>query len=153
MMRKLALLVVGLAAVSTAAPVSATPPKPSVDTFALVSSTTTSVRSADGNTFLTVTRVASLTGTFTGTTTDTVIVVMHSNGTTSIRGEGVCTCSVEGRTGSFEYRFRGAGTFPTFASGQYVVMHGAGGLEGLHGVGTFTGSFAVAVLEGTYHFD
>jgi hypothetical protein len=152
-MRKLVLLVLGLAAVATAAPVWATPPQPSTDTFALLSSTTTSVRTADGNTFLTVTRTALLTGTFNGTTTDTVVLVMHSNGTTSLRGEGVCTCSVEGRTGTFEYRFRGSGTFPTSASGQYVVMHGTGGLEGLHGVGTFTGSFAVAELEGTYHFD
>jgi hypothetical protein len=152
-MRKLALLVLSLAAVSTAAPVSATPPKQSEGTFALVSSTTTSVRSANGNTFLTVTRVASLTGTFTGTATDTVVVVMHSNGTTSIRGEGVCTCTVESRTGTFEYRFRGSGTFPTFVSGRYVVMHGAGALEGLHGVGSFEGTFAAAALEGTYHFD
>jgi Protein of unknown function (DUF3224) len=152
-MRKLALLVLGLAAVATAAPVAATPPKPSNDIFALVSSTTTSVRTADGNTFLTLTRVATLTGTFTGTATDTVVLVMHSNGTTSLRGAGVCTCTAEGRTGTFDYRFSGAGTFPTFASGRYVVMHGTGGLEGLHGVGTFSGSFAVAALEGTYHFD
>jgi hypothetical protein len=98
-------------------------------------------------------RTAALAGTFTGTTTDTVRLVMHSNGTTSIRGEGTCVCTVEGRTGTFAYRFVGSGTFPTLVSGHYVAGHGTGGLEGLHGRGSFSGTFFVASLDGTYHFD
>jgi hypothetical protein len=119
----------------------------------VVTVTPTSSRTADGNTFITVERTAALAGTFTGTATDTVRLVMHSNGTTSIRGEGTCACTVEGRAGTFDYRFVGAGTFPAFVSGQYVAGHGTGGLEGLHGRGSFSGTFFAASLDGQYHFD
>lgn len=152
-MGKLLSLLVFAAATALAAPAAASPPKPATGTFAVVTATTTDVRTADGNTFLTVTRTAVLSGTFTGTTTDEVRIVMHSNGTTSVHGTGTCVCTVEGRSGTFDYRFQGSGTFPTTLAGRYVVRHGTGGLEGLHGVGSFSGSFFVAALEGTYHFD
>jgi hypothetical protein len=152
-MRKLLFLVVVVAAALAAVPASATPPTPTTGTFAVVTATTTSMRTADGNTFITVERTASLSGTFTGTTTDTIELVMHSNGTTSLRGVGTCVCSIEGRTGTFDYRFQGSGTFPTSASGHYVAGHGTGGLEGLHAEGPFSGNFLVATLGGQYHFD
>ncbi len=78
---------------------------------------------------------------------------MHANGTTSLRGEGTCVCTVEGRSGTFDYRFGGSGIFPTSGSGRYVVGHGTGGLAGLHAQGPFSGDFAVANLGGQYHFD
>jgi Protein of unknown function (DUF3224) len=152
-MRKLLYLAVGAVAAATAIPASATPPTPVTGTFAVVTATPTSTRTADGNTFTTLTRTAALSGTFTGTTTDTVTLVMHSNGTTSLRGAGTCVCTVEGRTGTFDYRFSGAGTFPTSVVGRFVAGHGTGGLEGLHGQGSFSGNFFVAVLDGQYHFD
>lgn len=152
-MRKLLFLVVAAGAALTAVPASATPPSPVTGTFAVVTATPTSSRTAGDNTFITVTRTAALSGTFTGTTTDTVTLVMHSNGTTSLRGAGTCVCTVDGRSGTFEYRFNGKGTFPTSATGRYVVGHGTGGLAGLHAQGPFSGSFAVASLGGQYHFD
>jgi hypothetical protein len=153
-MRKLLFLAVVASAVLVAVPAGATPPSPVTGTFAVVTFTPTSTRTADGNTFITGTRTAVLAGTFTGTTTDTVTLVMHSNGRTSLRGEGTCAaCTVDGRTGTFDYRFEGSGTFPTTASGHYVVRHGTGGLEGLHAQGPFSGSFFVANLGGRYHFD
>lgn len=152
-MRKLLFLVVMAAAALAVTPASATPPSPSTGTFAVVSATTTDVRTADGNTFITVSRTAVISGTFTGTATDTVLLVMHSNGTTSARGAGTCACSIEGRSGTFDYRFQGSGTFPTELSGQYVVGHGTGGLEGIHAQGPFSGTFFVATLGGQYHFD
>lgn len=134
-------------------PAGATPSSPVTGTFAVVTFTPTSSRTADGNTFITGTRTATLSGTFTGTTEDTVTLVMHSNGTTSAHGEGTCVCETEGRTGTLDYRFQGSGTFPTTLSGHYVVGHGTGGLEGLHPQGPFSGSFFVATLGGEYHFD
>jgi hypothetical protein len=141
------------AAAALAAPASATPPSPLTGTFAVVTFTTTGTRTADGNTFITLTRTAALSGTFTGTSTDTATLVMHSNGRTSLRGAGTCVCTVDGRSGTFDYRFEGWGVFPTSASGQFVVGHGTGGLAGLHAQGTFTGDFFVASVDGTYHFD
>jgi hypothetical protein len=136
-----------------AAPAAASQPSPVASTFTVSSVTTTDTRTADGNTFITATRTAELTGTLTGTTFDDIEVVMHSNGTTSVRGTGTCTCTVEGRTGIFEYHFTGRGVFPASLSGRYVVHHGAGGLEGLHAQGPFSGNFLVAGVEGQYHFD
>jgi hypothetical protein len=151
--RTLLFLLVVAAAVLAAAPAAATPPSPAEGTFAVVTATTTDVRTADGNTFITVERTAAISGTFTGTATDTVVLVMHANGTTSARGAGTCVCTVEGRTGTFDYRFQGSGTFPTTLSGRYVVGHGTAGLEGLHSVGEFSGTFFAATLSGQYHFD
>ena len=152
MMSKL-LLLAAASAVVAATPASAAPPAPVTGTFALVTSTTTSIRTADGNTFITVNRTAALSGTFTGTTTDTTTLVMHSNGTTSLRGAGTCICTVEGRSGTLEYRFEGSGVFPTSGSGRYVVGQGTGGLAGLHAEGPFSGTFLVAEVGGHYHFD
>jgi hypothetical protein len=154
-MRKL-LFLLGVATASgtlMAVPASATPPTPGPGTFAVVTATTTDVRTAGGNTFITVERTAALTGTFTGTATDTVMLVMHSNGTTSARGEGTCVCTIGARAGTFDYHFQGSGTFPTTLSGRYVVRHGEGGLEGLHAEGPFSGTFFAATLGGQYHFD
>ena len=152
-MRKVFFLLLVAAAVLLVAPASATPPSPAEGTFAVVNATTTDVRTADGNTFITATRTASISGTFTGIATDTVVLVMHANGTTSARGEGTCVCTIEGRAGTFDYRFEGSGTFPATLSGQYVVGHGTAGLEGIHAEGPFSGTFFVANLGGQYHFD
>ena len=151
-MRTVLVLVVAVSAV-LAAPASATPPSPVTGSFAVVAATTTSTRTAGGTTFTTLTRTAVVTGTFTGTTTDEVLLVMHANGTTSLRGAGTCVCTIEGRSGTFDYRFVGSGVFPTSGSGSYVVRHGTGGLAGLHAQGPFSGDFAVANLGGQYHFD
>lgn len=152
-MRKLLVLFVVAAAVLLAAPAAATPPTPATSTFAVISAVPIDSRTANGNTFLTFLRTASISGSFTGIATDTISLVMHSNGTTSVHGAGTCVCSVEGRTGTFDYRFQGSGTFPTTLSGRYVVRHGTAGLEGLHAAGPFSGSFFVAVTGGHYHFD
>ena len=152
-MRKLLVLVVAASAALGAVPASATPPSPVNATFAVVTATTTSTRTAGGNTFMTLTRTAAVSGTFTGVTTDDVLLVMHANGTTSLRGTGTCTCTVDGRSGTFVYGFRGSGIFPTSGTGRYVVRHGTGGLAGLHASGPFSGDFAVSTVGGRYHFD
>jgi hypothetical protein len=152
-MRRLLSLVVLTAGAVAVLPAGATPPAPVSGTFAVVTATTTSTRTAGGNTFITVTRTAALSGTFTGTTSDELLLVMHRNGTTSLRGTGTCVCSLAGRSGTFEYRFEGSGIFPTSASGRYVVGHGTGGLAGLHAEGPFFGDFFVATIGGQYHLE
>lgn len=152
-MRKLLVLVVAVSVALAAAPASATPPSPVTGTFAVVTAMTTSTRTAGGNTFVTLTWTAVVSGTFAGTTADEVLLVMHANGTTSLRGEGTCVCTIEGRSGTFDYRFRGSEIFPTSGSGTYVVGHGTGDLADLHAEAPFSGDFFVASLGGRYHFD
>lgn len=146
-----AALLGGTAAILPAVPAWASPPAPVTGTFAVTSVTPTSTRTAGGNTFVTATRTAALAGTFTGATTDTVTLVFHSDGTTSVRGTGTCACTVDGRSGTLSYQFVAAGTFPASASGQYVAQ-GSGGLAGLHAQGPFSGSFLVVSLGGQLHF-
>jgi hypothetical protein len=152
-MRRLLALVVPILAAVAAVPASATTPSPVAGTFAVVTFTATSSRTADGNTFTTLVRTAVISGTFNGTATDTVTLVMHSNGTTSARGEGTCVCTIGALAGTFDYSFEGSGIFPTSLEGRYVVGHGTGGLEGIHAEGPFSGNFFVAALGGQFHFD
>lgn len=154
MRRYLSLLVVTAVAVGVVAiPALASPPTPSTGTFSLVTATVTSMKTAGGNTFLTVTRTAALTGTYTGTSTDTARIVIHADGSANITGSGVCACTVDGRSGTAEYRFEGSGIFPAVLEGHYVIGHGTGALDGLHAEGPFAGSFTSVVYGGQRHFD
>lgn len=92
-------------------------------------------------------------GTYTGTSTDEARIIIHSDGSANITGSGVCTCTVDGRSGTFEYRFQGSGIFPSTLDGHYVVRHGTGGLEGLHAEGPFSGNFTAVVYGGQHPFD
>ena len=155
MRRLLFILAVIIAAAAPAAPASATPPSPVNGLFSVVSSTTTSTRSADGNTFVTLARTTAFSGTITGMASDTATVVFHSDGTTSGNGAGTCLCTVDGRTGTIQYSFVGSGIFQVSGSGQYFLGRGTGGLAGLHVEGPFTATvgWASFPLGGTYHFD
>ncbi len=100
MRRTIGLLSV-LLTLAVAAAAAASPPRPSSGTFSVVTQTITDSRQADGNTFLTVSRTAALTGTYAGSTTDVIKLVLHEDGSLNLRGEGVCTCVVDGRVGTF----------------------------------------------------
>jgi hypothetical protein len=63
------------------------------------------------------------------------------------RGGDEERAEVDDRSGTFDYRFQGSGTFPTTLSGRYVVGHGTGGLEGLHAEGPLSCSFRVDVVH------
>ena len=110
-MRKILVLLAAVAVFTIS--VGATPPTDVTGTFAVVTAVQTDTRTAGGNTFTTLERTASLSGTFTGTATDTVEVVMHANGATSVHGVGTCICTIEGVAGTFEYRFQASGTEQT----------------------------------------
>ncbi len=148
-------LVVAAAPAALAAPASATPGSPVNSTFTTSPSTMTSTRTAGGNTFVTFARTPSFSGTVTGTATDTVTVVFHSDGTTSVNGAGTCLCTVDGRTGTVQYSFEGSGIFQVSGSGHYLLDRGTGGLAGLHLEGPWTANlgWATVNLGGTYHFD
>ena len=62
----------------------------------------------------------------------------------------MCACSVDGRSGSFTYRFEGSGASVISAfSGTFENLYGDGGLATLHGHGTFDGP----LYTFDYHFD
>src|SRR5713101_1114944 len=108
-----------------------------------------SVRTADGNTFLTATAHDAFAGSFTGPFTEPFVFVTHPNGTATVQGTLTCTCIVDGRAGTLTLRFEGTQAGPTApVDGQFVVQDATGGLAGLRGDGTFhdvgpTGTYTV----------
>src|SRR5215469_3257404 len=152
-MRKLLVpcLIAAALAILSAVPASASPGSPASGTFSPVTMTITSTRIDGGNTFVTANRTAVLTGSFAGPTTDTVTIVFHSDGATSVHGQGTCACTVDGISGTLSYQFVGAGTFPSSASGQYLIQ-GSGALAGLVAEGPFSGTFQTVTYSGQLHF-
>lgn len=66
---------------------------------------------------------------------------------------GTFTGSVAGTAGSFTVRFQGHIDAEEHARGELVILHGAGGLEDLHGHLTLTGQSGVGgVYEGRVSF-
>ncbi len=152
-MKRVITLLTAVFALALATPAAASPPQPSGGTFSVLTAIQTDSKQANGNTFVTVSRTAALTGTYTGTTTDIVELVIHKDGSVNLRGEGVCTCEVDGRVGTFDYRFQGRGPSAASVKGHYVIRHGTGGLEGLHAEGPFAGTLMAVAYGGQHHFD
>ena len=151
----LAAVVAALSASSVAAvfaaPASATPPASFSATYS-ESSVTTSVRSAGGNTFVTVADIATFSGDLTGAATATERFLFRRDGSFVLHSRGTCLCSVADRTGTFEFRVQGGGTLEN-ASGT-VVGVGSDGLKGLHWKANWElVAPGVVALSGTYHFD
>jgi len=152
-MRRFTFLTILVAALGSAGPALASPPSPSLGTFAVTGVTSSTASQAGGNMFITQTRTGVLTGTFSGTTTDEFFLVIHADGSTTFRGVITCACVADGRVGTLTVRFEGTGDLAT-NSGRYTLLHGTGGLEDVHGNGPFqTASTGVTTYEGQHHFD
>ena len=94
-------------------------------------------RTADGNTFVTLSFPAGvLTGDITGTFTEQLQVVTHSDGSQNVHGNATCTCAVAGRTGVLAFDNIAGTTSPSGVGNAHFVLSGSGGLAGLHGQGT-----------------
>jgi len=118
-----------------------------------------SVTSEDGNKFIVANDVGAFTGGITGTFSCLAHIVMHPDGSKEFREKCTFTGTVTGGSGpgSAALSFVGTGAGPLF-SGKSVFSHGTGGLAGIHGRGTFEGSFTSATTAaGTssyrIHFD
>ncbi|MBV9278941.1 MAG: hypothetical protein JOZ41_02570 [Chloroflexi bacterium] len=113
----------------------------------------TSFRQADGNTFITYTDAGTFTGAISGAYAETGNVITHADGSQNIRGSDSCTCTVGGRTGAYADDFWATGVASTGIAEGSVVVKGSGGLAGLHGEGTFQGTFALTTYSVRLHFD
>ncbi len=133
----------------------ASPPVHTTFSGTLLSHTQTPIRSADGNLTFSAVDVVAFTGSVTGTATDTYTLTVHPDG--SITGHGIETCAactIGGRTGSYteNFSFTATANFATFA-GQFAITSGSGGLDGLHGEGTFQGAGFSETINLNYHFE
>jgi hypothetical protein len=134
----LTLLLAAAATLVVVQPASASPPVAVTGTFFFVAAPVPSdFRAADGNTFVTLFFPKGvLTGDITGTFTEQLRVVTHSDGSQNVHGNATCTCTVAGRTGVLVFdNIRGT-TNPSGVGNAHFVLSGSGGLDDLHGQGT-----------------
>ena len=149
----LALIVAGSALLQLPGTVAeaAAPPAPCDGTFSILTTTVIDSRVAGGNTIITDVVTGTLTGLYSGAIEAERRTVIHPNGTITGQALETFTGNVAGRTGTgglvFRIVFTGDATAGTFA-GSFIILSGTGGLAGLHGKGTFSGSLATGA--GTY---
>lgn len=132
----------------------ATTPAEGSGTFTFAA-TVTSSRTADGNTFLTLTARETIAGAIKGTASVEFTQVIHPNGEANINGVIACACNVGGRAGRVEFRFEGtgAGTPTNPLDGQFVAHNGSAGLSDLHATGTFRSVGPGGTYTVRWHFD
>jgi hypothetical protein len=117
----------------------------------------TSVRYADGNTFLTIEKEGLLTGTTEGLITLTINVRV-GKGHNTFTGIQICDpCTVGGRSGTYILRFEGK-SVNGYEQGTWVYLSGTGDLANLHGHGTIEGTStpdgrSLGTYSGEFHFD
>jgi hypothetical protein len=163
---RVAAVFLGLLALLTAAqtPAEATAPTEAGGHWMYIT-TLTGVRTAGCNTFLTFTEQDHLTGTFEGSSNPAETggtVVAHCSGMFTFKGTLTFDeITVEGRTGGLVMKVNGQ--LPDVESewtGTWVIVSATGGLEGLHGQGSWWGPRAGGPglpgdldYDGNVHFD
>ncbi len=128
----LAILALPLLSISFA---HATTPTTVTGTFT-ASFTVLSITSSDGNTILTVTEIATLSGFLTGTRTAQGSEVIHPDGTFNAHDTGIFTGTANGVAGTLVITGESNGIGGT-GFGDFIVRQGTTGLWGVHAQGPF----------------
>jgi hypothetical protein len=91
-------------------------------------------------------------GDLAGTAVRKFTIVNYADNSFDFWGVDDCPCTVAGRSGTFQLLFSGHGQPDGSFAGQFIILHGTGGLAGLFGYGTFSapnsngGSFSGSYL-------
>src|SRR5207302_1760275 len=102
------------------------------------------------------------TGTFTGTSTLTGILIIHADGSANFHDTEVFTGTVNGASGTVTFHLAGTGHTgatpgTTIYEDTHTIVGGTGALADLHGVlrlvGTVEAAGPVATYTGRIHFD
>ncbi len=110
-------------------------------------------RSAGPNNITTFKTSFVITGTFSGTCRGTERDVSHPGGKVTFQGTCTFLGSVGSKSGNATIRYVGLVT-ATSPGGQFVMVRGAGGLTGVHAVGSFNATGpGTGTYLGRYHFD
>jgi Protein of unknown function (DUF3224) len=136
--RMLFLPLAAAAALVAVQPVAASTPVSASGTFfGLAPPVPSDFRTADGNAFVTLSFPAGvLTGDISGTFTEQLQIVTHSDGSQNVKGNATCSCAVAGRTGTLVFDNIAGTTNPSGVGEAHFVLSGSGGLANLHGQGT-----------------
>ena len=128
----LALLALPLLSIPIA---NATTPTTVTGTFT-ASFTVLSITSSDGNTIITVSEIATLSGFLTGTRIAQGSEIIHPDGTFNAHDTGIFTGSANGVAGTLVITGESNG-IGGIGSGDFIVGQGTGGLSGVHAQGPF----------------
>jgi len=147
-------VVLTLAIVGAQSAAASGPPESSSGTFGPTGApAAVAVRTADGNTILTVTaRPGRFTGTFTGAYSEDLRIVRHADSSFNFAAGVTCQCTVDGRTGTMTVKLDGTGTPTGSFDAHYRIIAATGGLEGLQGQGTLSGPVP-STYSGEHHFE
>lgn len=147
----IALVAIVLALFAT--PIAASEPSSTGGTFGPTRApAATSVRSADGNRFINIAaRPGAFTGTFVGTYSEDLQIIIHKDGSTNFAAQLTCQCTVEGRSGTITIWLNGTGS-PAGFEAHWRIVDATGGLAGLHGQGTLSGPVP-STYSGQHHFE
>lgn len=94
----------------------------------VVSNVVDSTKQAGPNTKVHATAQVEFSGDLVGTATEIYQAVTHPSGKVNLHGVGFFQGTVDGKTGSLQYVFRG-----NAAGGIIVIVHSSGDLAGMHG--------------------
>lgn len=147
----LAVIVSALALLGS--PAGATEPMEASGTIQETALVPTGLRTADGNTFISMSIFGTFSGTYAGDFVQELELIIHSDGSSNFHGTSVCVCTVAGvGSGTLVWRVIGTGT-PTGGAGTYTIVSGTGDLASARGQGTFTAAGGIAHYSGRQHYE
>ncbi len=116
------------AALVAVQPVAASTPVSASGSFFFVAAPVPSdFRTADGNSFVTLSFPAGvLTGDITGTFTEQLQIVIHPDGSQNVKGNATCSCGTAGRTGTLVFDNIAGTTNASGVSEAHFVLSGSG---------------------------
>jgi len=122
-------------------------------TFTILSRTNISVRQDGQNKIYSYTQQEVDYGDITGLITVEETSIVHPDNTANFYGNSTCTCTVDGKSGTLFYSYRGTSTANGSYQGQTFDGYGTGDLAKLHGQGTFQGQGNHGTYTSELYFD
>ena len=80
-------------------------------------------------------------------------MVKGSDNTANFSGRRICTCTVNGKSGTLMWSYTGTSTANGSFQGQFFDIHGTGELTKLHGQGVFQGQGSHETYSSELYFD
>lgn len=108
-------------------------------TFTILSRTNTSVRQDGQNKIYSYTQQEVDSGDITGSYAVEETSIVHPDNTANFSGRSICTCTVNGKSGTLMWSYTGTSTANGSFQGQDFDVHGTDDLAKLHGQGVFQG--------------
>ena len=122
-------------------------------TFTILSRTNISVRQDGQNKIYSYTQREVDSGDVTGSYTVEETSIVHPDNTANFSGRSICTCTINGKSGTLMWSYTGTSIANGSFQGQDFDVHGTGDLAKLHGQGVFQGQGTHGTYSSELYFD